>query len=86
MRIYYSLRIGRNEKETMVFTGLTPEGAALKAAKKGVSDMYLRERGKKILHHFTGSREALSSKKGFLGRTIEQWKPSTKKLETINLG
>lgn len=57
---YYSLREGK--KEVAVFTGSAPRNAALKAARRGYTDIRLREHGRKKdgkwrVHVFKGSRK-----------------------------
>ena len=45
----------KNGKDTsQVFASRQPRGAALKAATRGHTDIKLRERGTKRVHHFTG--------------------------------
>ena len=45
-----------NGKDTsQVFASKQPRGAALKAATRGHTNIRLRERGTKRVHHFTGS-------------------------------
>lgn len=46
----------KNGKDTEhIFSGKQPRQAALKAARRGFSDIRLRERGTKKVHVFTGS-------------------------------
>ncbi|MEM2918875.1 MAG: non-histone chromosomal MC1 family protein [Candidatus Altiarchaeota archaeon] len=57
---YYSLLEGN--KEVAVFTGTAPRNAALKAARRGYTDIRLREHGRKKdgmwrIHVFKGSRK-----------------------------
>ena len=42
--------------ETSTFTGRQPRHAALKAARRGVKDIRLRELGTKKVHCFTGEK------------------------------
>jgi len=44
-----------------VFTGRQPRQAALKAATRGFNDITLRERGRRRLHIFTGTRKRVSA-------------------------
>lgn len=60
----YSLREG--DKETHVFTGARPRDAALKAARRGYTDIRLREHGRKKdgkwrIHIFEGSRKKVNA-------------------------
>ena len=61
---YYELRIG---DERHVFTGRTPRDAALKAATRGITDIRLRERGRRnkdktySIHVFKGSYEMVDA-------------------------
>ena len=49
---YFALRTTEKGREVAVFTGRQPRQAALKAASRGVKDIFLRERGTKKLHRF----------------------------------
>ena len=51
---YFVLMEGGKDT-TQVFASKQPRGAALKAATRGHTDIKLRERGTKRIHHFTGS-------------------------------
>ncbi len=51
---YFVLMEGGKDT-TQVFASKQPRGAALKAATRGHTDIKLRERGTKRVHHFTGS-------------------------------
>ena len=61
---YYELKI---DDEKHVFTGRTPRDAALKAATRGITDINLRERGRRnkdksySIHVFEGSYEMVDS-------------------------
>jgi len=63
-RKYYVLKKGRN---VSVFTGRSPRQAALKAATRGISDIKLRERGRRnkdgtySIHIFKGSVKKVSA-------------------------
>lgn len=63
-RKYYVLKRGNN---VSVFTGRSPRQAALKAATRGVSDIKLRERGRRnkdgtySIHIFRGSVKKVSA-------------------------
>jgi hypothetical protein len=68
-------------RETAVFTGKQPRQAALKAASRGKTDIWLRERGTKKLHHFRGERRkvrAPDSRPDWMPEMV--WKPNVKKL------
>ncbi|MBI4361829.1 MAG: chromosomal protein MC1 [Euryarchaeota archaeon] len=47
----------QGKRQVAVFTGRFPRSAALKAAAAGYTDIVLRERGRKTLHKFKGSRK-----------------------------
>ena len=51
---YFVLMKGGKDT-SQVFASRQPRGAALKAATRGATDIHLRERGTKRVHHFTGS-------------------------------
>lgn len=51
---YFVLMEGGKDT-SQVFASRQPRGAALKAATRGHTDIKLRERGTKRVHHFTGS-------------------------------
>ncbi|MBM3303538.1 MAG: chromosomal protein MC1 [Candidatus Aenigmarchaeota archaeon] len=82
-RKYYILRQGRN---VSIFTGRQPRQAALKAATRGVSDIKLRERGRRnrdgtySIHVFRGSRKkvTISPEVSWLPSSV--WKPVVKKV------
>lgn len=63
-RKYYVLKRGR---KSAIFTGRSPRQAALKAATRGVSDIRLRERGRRnkdgtyTIHVFKGSTRVVSA-------------------------
>lgn len=66
---YFVLQTGGRDTNH-VFTGRQPRQAALKAATRGFTDITLRERGKKKVHIFTGSR-----KKSSAPRNAPSWMP-----------
>jgi len=81
---YYSLRKGN--REDSVFTGRSPRQAALKAAARGVSDIVLRERGRRnrdgtyTLHKFKGSRKKVAAPKdGPDWLPAQVWKANVRK-------
>lgn len=83
---YFALRTSSSGKESSVFTGRQPRQAALKAASRGYTDIYLRERGSKKLHHFRGSRMRVRAP---LNRpdwmSAQVWKPNVRKTGIIHL-
>jgi hypothetical protein len=80
---YYILKQGRN---VSIFTGRQPRQAALKAATRGITDIKLRERGRRnrdgtySIHCFRGSRKkvTISPEVDWLPGSV--WKPVVKKL------
>ncbi len=83
---YFALRTSPNGRELAVFTGRQPRQAALKAASRGVKDIYLRERGTKKLHHFVGTRikvRAPADRPEWMAPIV--WKPNVKKVGVIHL-
>ncbi len=63
-----------------VFTGRQPRQAALKAATRGFTSITLRERGRKKLHIFSGSRKkvgAPANAPAWMPRSI--WKANVRK-------
>ena len=85
VRKYYVLRRGNR---TSIFTGRQPRQAALKAATRGVTDIRLRERGRRnkdgtySIHIFRGSRRRVSvpssSSVDWLPTNV--WKPTVRKV------
>ena len=82
---YYILKAG---SKSSIFTGRSPRQAALKAATRGISDIKLRERGRRnkdrtySIHIFKGSRSKISVASGgpsWLPTSV--WKPSVKKIK-----
>ena len=51
----YFVLMENGKDTTQVFASKQPRGAALKAATRGHTDIKLRERGTKRVHHFSGS-------------------------------
>ena len=74
-RKYYILRKGN---KVAIFTGRSPRQAALKAATRGVTDIRLRERGKRnkdrtySIHIFRGNREKVTVE----SENRPEWLPS----------
>ena len=92
-RKYYVL-IVKGSRRRSIFTGRQPRQAALKAATRGVTDIRLRERGRRnrdgtyTIHVFRGSRKRVtvpaSSRVDWLPAQV--WKPNVRKvgIERIN--
>ncbi|NYZ80160.1 chromosomal protein MC1 [Candidatus Micrarchaeota archaeon] len=81
---YFAFRKSSAGKEEAVFTGRQPRQAALKAASRGNSDIFLRERGTKKLHHFKGARRKVSApanRPDWMAAMV--WKPNVKKVGLI---
>ena len=82
-RKYYILKAGR---KVSIFTGRQPRQAALKAATRGVTDIRLRERGRRnrdgtyTVHIFRGSRKKVSVAAGVDWLPGQVWKPTVKKV------
>jgi len=84
-RKYYILKRGG---KASIFTGRQPRQAALKAATRGVTDIRLRERGRRnrdgtySIHIFKGSRQRVTvpeaSRVDWLPSQV--WKPVVKKV------
>ncbi len=80
-RKYYVLKSG---KRVSVFTGRSPRQAALKAATRGVSDIRLRERGRRnrdgtySIHIFRGSVKKVSAP-----ANRPDWLPATVKKAVV---
>jgi Non-histone chromosomal protein MC1 len=67
--------------EIGVFAGKQPRQAALKAANRGHTDIFLRERGTKKVHHFKGERVQVKKPKGAPTWMPDKiWKPKVKKI------
>ncbi len=58
-RYFVLLKGGKDTNH--VFTGKQPRQAALKAATRGFADIQLRERGRRRIHIFTGTRKKVSA-------------------------
>jgi len=81
---YYILKKGRN---VSIYTGRSPRQAALKAATRGVTDIKLRERGRRnrdrtySIHVFRGSRQKVTvsseNRPEWLPNRV--WKPRVQK-------
>jgi hypothetical protein len=84
---YFALRVGGPRgREVAVFTGRSPRQAALKAASRGNTDIYLRERGTKKVHHFRGERRrvrAPANRPAWMSEMV--WKPNVRKRGIIRL-
>ncbi len=82
-RKYYILKAGR---KVSIFTGRQPRQAALKAATRGVTDIKLRERGRRnrdgtyTIHIFKGSRKKVSVTADVSWLPEQVWKPAVKKV------
>lgn len=84
-RKYYILKAGR---KVSIFTGRQPRQAALKAATRGITDIKLRERGRRnkdgtySIHIFKGSRKKVTvpaaSRVSWLPAQV--WKPVVRKV------
>lgn len=85
-RYFVLLSGGSRGRETSVFTGRQPRQAALKAASRGHTDIYLRERGTKKVHHFRGSRRRVAApfdRPDWMSSTV--WKPNVRKVGIVKL-
>ena len=85
-RYFVLLRGGPRGREHSVFTGRQPRQAALKAASRGHTDIYLRERGTKKVHHFRGSRRRVAApydRPDWMASTV--WKPNVRKVGIVRL-
>ncbi len=83
---YFALRTSQAGKELAVFTGRQPRQAALKAASRGYTSIFLRERGTKKLHNFKGMRKkvrAPADRPDWMAAVV--WKPNVRKLGVIHL-
>ncbi|MBI4214917.1 chromosomal protein MC1 [archaeon] len=83
---YFALRTNQSGDEGAYFTGRNPRQAALKAASRGRTDIFLRERGTKKLHHFRGSRSkvrAPPNKPTWMADMV--WKPNVHKIGVVHL-
>ena len=85
IRKYYILKKGKN---ISIYTGRSPRQAALKAATRGITDIKLRERGRRnrdrtySVHIFKGGRQkvnvASSDRPDWLPHKV--WKPRVSKV------
>lgn len=85
-RYFVLLEGGAHGREGSVFTGRNPRQAALKAASRGHTDIYLRERGARRIHHFRGSRRRVSAPENrpdWMSSTV--WKPNVSKVGIIRM-
>jgi len=85
-RYFVLLSGGARGRQTSVFTGRQPRQAALKAASRGHTDIYLRERGTKKVHHFRGSRRRVAApfdRPDWMSSTV--WKPNVRKVGIVRL-
>jgi len=83
---YFALRTSQGGKELAVFTGRQPRQAALKAASRGYTSIFLRERGTKKLHNFKGMRKKVRApieRPDWMAAVV--WKPNVKKIGVIHL-
>lgn len=83
---YFALRTSSTGTENSVFTGRQPRQAALKAASRGFTTIFLRERGTKKLHQFRGERRkvrAPANRPDWMA--AEVWKPNVKKMGVVHL-
>ena len=81
---YFAFRKLRDGKELAVFTGRQPRQAALKAASRGNTDIFLRERGTKKVHQFKGTRRKVAApynRPDWMSATV--WKPNVRKVGLI---
>lgn len=87
MARYFTLREGGpNGRETAVFTGRSPRQAALKAASRGKTDIYLRERGTDRIHHFRGERKKVRAPEDRPDWMPEMvWKSNVRKMGLVHL-
>jgi len=82
-RKYYILKAGR---KVSIFTGRQPRQAALKAATRGITDIRLRERGRRnkdgtySIHVFKGNRKKVTVAADVDWLPKQVWKPVVKKL------
>ena len=79
---YFAFRKNAGAKEEAVFTGRQPRQAALKAASRGFTEIFLRERGTKKIHQFKGSRKkvpAPENRPDWMSAMV--WKPNVKKVK-----
>ena len=89
---YYVLRV-KGKDSNHVFSGSAPRQAALKAATRNMTDIQLRERGRKnqdgtiSVHVFKGSRKKVSAPANapsWLPKNV--WKPNVRKVKKSKCG
>jgi len=83
---YFALRTSPAGKELAVFTGRQPRQAALKAASRNYTSIYLRERGTIKLHFYKGSRRKVRApvdRPDWMAAVV--WKPNVRKQKIIHL-
>ena len=83
---YFALRTTEAGREKSVFTGRQPRQAALKAASRGFTTIFLRERGTKKLHYYKGLRKRVKApvdRPDWMAAVV--WKPNVKKMKVIHL-
>jgi hypothetical protein len=83
---YFALRTSESGKEKSVFTGRQPRQAALKAASRNYTSIYLRERGTSKLHFYKGVRRKVRApvdRPSWMAAVV--WKPNVRKMKIIHL-
>jgi len=83
---YFALRTSESGKEKSVFTGRQPRQAALKAASRNYTSIYLRERGTSKLHFYKGVRRKVRApvdRPSWMAAVV--WKPNVRKMRIIHL-
>ena len=83
---YFALRTSEVGKEKSVFTGRQPRQAALKAASRGFTTIFLRERGTTKLHYYKGLRKKVRApvdRPSWMAAVV--WKPNVRKMRVIHL-
>jgi len=83
---YFALRTSEVGKEKSVFTGRQPRQAALKAASRGFTTIFLRERGTHKLHYYKGLRKRVRApvdRPDWMAAVV--WKPNVKKMRVVHL-
>ena len=81
---YFAFRKAIGSREQAVFTGRQPRQAALKAASRGFTDIFLRERGTRKIHQFKGTRKKVAApynRPDWMAATV--WKPNVRKVSLI---
>ncbi len=80
-RYFVLMEGGVSGREGSVFTGRNPRQAALKAASRGHTEIWLKERGARRYHHFRGSRRRVAAPENrpdWMASTV--WKPAVSKV------